>query len=42
MPDDKMLTHDLADTIKYFDKIAEYIESEYGDFKSEWKFHNKN
>ncbi|WP_185154066.1 DUF3788 family protein [Fulvivirga sp. M361] len=40
-PDDKMLTHDLADTKVYLDKIAAFIEREYGDFKPEWKFYNK-
>ncbi len=40
-PDDKMLTYDLADTKSYFDKIAAFIESEYIDFKPEWKFYNQ-
>jgi hypothetical protein len=40
-PDDKMLTFDLAETKSYLDKIAEFIESEYGDYKPEWKFYNK-
>ena len=40
-PDDKMLTYDLAETKGYFDKIAEFIKSEYGDFKLEWKFYNQ-
>ena len=40
-PNDKMLTYDLAETKKYLDKIAEFIEIEYGDFKYEWKFYNK-
>ncbi len=40
-PDDKMLTHDLAETKNYLDRIAEFIESGYGDFKPEWKFYNK-
>ena len=40
-PDDKMLTYDLAKTKKYLDRIAEFIESEYGDFKPEWNFYNK-
>lgn len=40
-PDDKMLTYDLAETRSYFDKIAEFIESEYGDFTPEWKFYNQ-
>jgi hypothetical protein len=30
-PNDKMLTYDLADTKCHLDKIAEFIESEYGD-----------
>lgn len=36
-----MLTFDLAETKGYYDKIAEFIESEYGDFKPEWKFYNQ-
>jgi len=40
VPDDKMLSYDLAGSKKHFDKIAEFIESEYGDFKPEWKFYN--
>lgn len=40
-PDDKLLTFDLAETKGYYDKIAEFIESEYGDFKPEWKFYNQ-
>jgi hypothetical protein len=40
-PDDKMLNYDLAETKSYLDRIAEFIESEYGDFKPEWKFYNK-
>jgi hypothetical protein len=31
----------LAETKGYLDKIAEFIETEYGDFKPEWKFYNK-
>jgi len=41
VPDDKMLTFDLAETKKFLDIIAEFIESNYGDFKPEWKFYNK-
>lgn len=40
-PDDKMLTYDLAETKSHLDKIAGFIESEYGDFKPEWKFYNQ-
>ncbi|MDV4116290.1 hypothetical protein CMT30_12045 [Elizabethkingia anophelis] len=40
-PNDKMLTFDLGITKKYFDEISKFIISEYGDFKSEWKFYNK-
>lgn len=40
-PDDRMLTYDLAETKSYYDKIGEFIESEYGDFKPEWKFYNQ-
>jgi hypothetical protein len=40
-PDDKMLTYDLAETKDYLDKIAKFIESEYGNFKPEWKFYNQ-
>lgn len=40
-PDDIMLTYDLAETKRYFDKIQEFIESEYGDFAPEWKFYNQ-
>ena len=40
-PDDKMLTYDLAGTKSYLDSIAEFIESEYGDFKPEWKFYSQ-
>jgi hypothetical protein len=39
-PDDKMLSYDLAETKTYFDKIASFIETEYGNFKPEWKFYN--
>jgi hypothetical protein len=39
-PGDKMLTYDLAETKGYLDKIAAFIENEYGDFKPEWKFYN--
>jgi uncharacterized protein YdhG (YjbR/CyaY superfamily) len=40
-PDDMMLTYDLAQTKSYLDKIIGFIESEYGNFKPEWKFYNK-
>ena len=40
-PDDKMLTYDLAETKSYLDKIAGFIENEYGDFNPEWKFYNQ-
>jgi hypothetical protein len=40
-PNDKMLTFDLADAKKYLDKIAEFIDSDYGDFQPEWKFYSK-
>jgi hypothetical protein len=40
-PNDEMLTFDLAETKSYLDRIAEFIESEYGEFKPEWKFYNK-
>jgi hypothetical protein len=40
-PDDRMLTRDLAETKKYLDKIAEFIECKYGDYKPEWKYYNK-
>lgn len=40
-PDDKMLTYDLAETKSNLDKIAEFIESEYGDYTPEWKFYNQ-
>jgi hypothetical protein len=40
-PTEKMLSSDLEGTKKYLDKIAEFIESEYGDFKPEWKFYSK-
>ncbi len=38
-PNDKMLSDDLAEAKAYLDKIAAFIEMEYGDFKSEWKFY---
>lgn len=41
VPDDKMLTNDLAETRKYLDKISEFIGNEYGGFKPEWKYYNK-
>lgn len=40
-PNDKMLSHDLADSKSNLDKIAEFIEKESGDFKPEWKFYSK-
>lgn len=40
-PNDKMLAHDLAETKSFLDKIADFIEREYGDFKPEWKFYSK-
>jgi hypothetical protein len=40
-PDDKMLACDLGETKSYLDKIAHFIESEYGDFIPEWKFYNQ-
>ena len=40
-PDDKMLAYDLADTKIYLDKIASFIEKEYGEFKPEWRFYNQ-
>ncbi len=40
-PDDKMLTYDLAETKEYLDKIAQFIDFEYGDFTTEWKYYNK-
>lgn len=40
-PDDKILAHDLAGAKEYLDKIGLFIESEYGDFKAEWKFYTK-
>lgn len=39
-PNDKMLAYDLAETKKYLDSIAEFIENNYGNFKPEWKFYN--
>lgn len=41
VPDDKMLTYDLAETKSYFDTIAEFIDIEYGNFTPEWKFYNQ-
>ncbi|MDI6402158.1 DUF3788 family protein, partial [Balneolaceae bacterium ANBcel3] len=41
VPDDAMLTHDLADTRKYYDMISECIRKEYGNYSSEWKFYNR-
>jgi hypothetical protein len=40
-PDETMLTYDLAATKIFLEKIAQFIESEYGDFKPEWKFYTK-
>jgi hypothetical protein len=40
-PNDKMLIYDLAETKCHLDKIAEFIESEYGGFMPEWKFYNQ-
>lgn len=40
-PDDKSLFADLVETKGYLDKIAEFIETEYGNFKSEWKFYGQ-
>lgn len=34
-PDDKILTYDLAETKNYLDRIAKFIENEYGDFHHE-------
>ena len=40
-PDDERLSSDLADTKIFFDKICNFIEVNYGNLKSEWKFYNK-
>ena len=40
-PDDTMLDHDLAETKIYFDKIANVIDTQYGEFRKEWKFYSK-
>jgi hypothetical protein len=36
-----MLSYDLAETKTHFDKIASFMETEYGNFKPEWKFYNQ-
>ncbi|MBB3186248.1 DUF3788 family protein [Microbacter margulisiae] len=40
-PDDAMLAYDLSGTKPYLDKIAAFIEREYGDCSPEWHFYNK-
>ncbi len=39
VPDEKLLANDLGDTKSYLDKIAAFIEQEYGDLKTEWKYY---
>jgi hypothetical protein len=39
VPDEKLLANDLGDTKSYLDKIAAFIEHEYGDLKTEWKYY---
>jgi hypothetical protein len=41
MPDNKMLSYDLADSKMFLDEIAEVIKTNYGDFSTEWKFYNQ-
>ena len=41
VPNDKMLVYDLAESKDYFDGICNFIKSEYGNLKPEWKFYNK-
>ncbi|MGB5462491.1 MAG: DUF3788 family protein [Aureibaculum sp.] len=41
VPNEKMLVHDLTDTKDYYDGICNFINTEYGDLKPEWKFYNK-
>lgn len=41
VPNDKMLSNDLAETKIFFDEICKFIETNYGDLKPEWKFYNK-
>ena len=40
-PNDKMLAYDLCETNNYLNTIAKFIENEYGEFKTEWKFYNQ-
>ena len=40
-PSEKMLSDDLAGSKKYLECIGKFINIEYGDLTSEWKFSNK-
>ena len=39
VPDEKLLAKDLGDTKSYLDNIVSFIEQEYGDLKTEWKYY---
>ena len=41
IPSEKMLAHDLADAKDHYEGICNFIITEYGDLKPEWKFYNK-
>ena len=40
-PDDTMLAYDLGNAKQLLDSLASFIETQYGDFKTEWKFYNQ-
>lgn len=40
-PDNLMLANALGTTKTCLDSIAEFIDNEYGNLKTEWKFYNK-
>ena len=37
-PDDTMLAYDLGKAKQLLDTLTSFIETQYGDFKTEWKF----
>lgn len=40
-PTNKMLEVDLLTTKNYLNEISNFIESNYGEVRPEWKFYNK-
>ena len=41
VPNDQMLTSDLAAAKVYFDRICQFIDKEYGHLSLDWKYYSK-